>query len=88
MDSGYSVTDFSKIATAYGIKATYLENYNELIKYKNWMLDNEPCLIDISIPFDTKLIPKIEFNTMNVLPKIDNKLENYVYNLIKGVNCD
>lgn len=88
MDSGYSVPDFSKIATAYGIKATYLENYNELIKFKNWLLDNEPCLIDISIPFDTKLIPKIEFNTMNVLPKIDNKLENYVYNLIKGVNCD
>ncbi len=69
-ESGYSVPNFEKIAMAYGIKATTIDSYKELDNYASWLEDDEPCLIDITIPRDTKLIPKIEFNTMEVKPDL------------------
>lgn len=70
-ESGYTVPNFENVAKAYGIKAVTLESYKELNKYKNWIDDDEPCLIDITLPWNTKLIPKIEFNTMEVMPRLD-----------------
>jgi len=72
-ESGYSVPDFEKIAVAYGIKAMTLGSYKELDKAEDWLKDNEPCLVNLDIPWDTKLIPKIEFNTMVVKPDLDDE---------------
>lgn len=74
-ESGYSVPDFVKISNAYGIKAVELESYNQLGEYRGWLEDNEPCLINITIPWDTKLIPKIEFNTMEIKPDLSQELK-------------
>ncbi len=71
-DSGYSVPDFEKISKAYGIKAVTLESYEFLDKYTDWLEDSQPCLFNIFIPFDTKLIPKVDWNTMDVLPRLDD----------------
>jgi acetolactate synthase-1/2/3 large subunit len=71
--SGYSVPNFEKIAEAYGIKAATLPSYDSLDKYAGWLVDDEPCLIDITLPQDTKLVPKIEFNTMEVMPRLDDE---------------
>lgn len=71
--SGYSVPNFEKISNAYGIKATTLSSYEQLDNYSSWLADDEPCLINITLPWDTLLIPKIDFRTMEVMPKIDPK---------------
>lgn len=82
MDSGYSVPDFEKIATAYGLKATTLPSYKDLSKYASWLLDNEPCLINISIPEDTLLIPKIKWETGKIMPELEPKLFDKVMKLL------
>ena len=83
-NSGYSVPDFEKIALAYGIKATTLESYVSLDKYKTWLLDNEPCLINICLPDDTLLIPKMNWNQKEMLPLIDNNLLADVKRILCG----
>lgn len=69
--SGYSVPDFEKVSKAYGIKATTLSSYEQLDDYSSWLADDEPCLINITLPWNTLLIPKIDFSTMEVMPKLD-----------------
>lgn len=69
---GYTVPEFSKIAEAYGIKAVKLNSYEELDEYKEWLEDDKPCLFDISLPEESYLTPKIEFETGMILPKLDN----------------
>lgn len=63
LSGGYTVPNFQKIAEAYGIKAATLSSYEELDNYKDWFSDNQPCLIDISLPEETFLTPKIKFET-------------------------
>ena len=70
-ESGYSVPNFENVAKAYGMKAVTLGSYKELNKCVDWLNDNEACLIDITLPWETKLLPKIEFNTMEVMPRLD-----------------
>lgn len=69
---GYTVPEFSKIAEAYGIKAAKLNSYEELDEYKEWLEDDKPCLFDISLPEESFLTPKIEFETGIISPKLDN----------------
>lgn len=80
---GYSVPDFEKIAKAYGIKSTTLNNYNELDKINSWFYDNEPCLINIIISEESYLIPKIKFETGAIEPRIDDNLFEKVKNILK-----
>lgn len=69
--SGYTVPDFEKVALAYGIKAATLSSYKELDNYKEWLEDNEPCLLNIMLPSLTLLIPKIKWETCAIQPSID-----------------
>lgn len=73
-ESGYSVPDFEKIAGAYGIKAVTLHSYKELSQYKEWIADNDPCLINIMLDEDSLLIPKIQWDTCTIEPKLENEL--------------
>lgn len=70
LSGGYSVPNFRKISEAYGIKATTLSLYEELVNYKEWLADNEPCLFDISLPEESFLTPKIKFETGEMSPKL------------------
>lgn len=81
-DSGYTVPDFEKIAQAYGIKAAMLKSYNELDNYKSWIEDDEACLINITLPSLTLLIPKIKWETCSIEPKLDKDLLEQVNKLI------
>ena len=67
---GYTVPEFVKISEAYGIKAVKLADYNDLVNYKGWVLDNEPCLFDITLPEDSLLTPKIKWETGKIAPDI------------------
>lgn len=82
-ESGYSVPHFENIAKAYGMKATTLNSYEELERYSDWFEDQESCLIDITIPWDTKLIPKIEFDTMEVMPRLENSFADEIAEILQ-----
>lgn len=70
VSGGYTVPDFVKIANAYGIKGAKLASYNELVNYKEWVIDQEPCLFDIDLPEDSLLTPKIKWETGKISPAI------------------
>lgn len=80
---GYTVPDFAKIAEAYGIRATTLNSYVELDKYKEWIEDNEPCLFDISLSENSFLTPKIKWETGKTFPVISQDVEGKVINLLQ-----
>ena len=81
-ESGYSVPDFQKIAEAYGIKAVTIPSYHELKEHKDWLEDNEPCLINMSLDPDTLLIPKIKWETGKIMPLLDEELNKKVLSLL------
>ncbi|MGI0528399.1 thiamine pyrophosphate-binding protein [Treponema socranskii] len=76
--SGYSVPDFKKVAEAYGIKAITLDDYNNLDLCKEWLFDNEPCLINILLLEDTKLIPKMNWNDKVMKPKLAETIQTKI----------
>lgn len=82
VESGYSVPDFQKIAEAYGIKAVTIPSYHELKKHKDWLEDNEPCLINMSLDPETLLIPKIKWETGKIMPLLDEELNKKVLSLL------
>lgn len=82
VDSGYTVPDFEKIAWAYGIKAATLESYEKLDNYKEWLEDDEPCLLNIMLPPLTPLIPKIKWETCTIKPDLDEDMLKKVNALI------
>lgn len=77
-ESGYTVPDFEKVAVAYGIKAKTLSDYTELDNCKDWLFDKEPCLINILLPADTKLIPKMNWNQKTMKPDLDDLIISQV----------
>lgn len=81
-EGGYTVPDFEKVATAYGIKAATLSSYEELDNYKEWLENNEPCLLNILLPSLTLLIPKIKWETCTIKPDLDSDMLNRVNALI------
>lgn len=85
IESGYSVPDFEKIAIAYGIKAATLMSCDGLSKYRDWMTDDEPCLINICIPDNTLLIPKINWDTGEICPHLESEVVQRVNDILKEV---
>ena len=82
-ESGYTVPDFVKIASAYGIKAAKLDDYLELDNYREWIMDDEPCLLNIMLSAGTLLIPKIKWETYTIEPKLDAQLLSKVNELLR-----
>jgi len=71
-ESGYKAPDFEKIAMAYGIKAKTLDSYKGLASCADWLKDDEPCLINILLPEDSLLLPKMNWNQKEMLPVLSN----------------
>lgn len=69
-ESGYTVPDFEKVSDAYGIKAKTLTAFKEIADCKDWLYDSEPCLINIILPEDTKLLPKMNWNQEDMFPSL------------------
>ena len=82
---GYSVPNFTKISEAYGIKAVKLDSYKELDGYTKWINDDEPCLFDIMLPEDSRLTPKIKFETSLISPMIDESVVIKVNEILSKV---
>lgn len=82
--SGYSVPDFCKISEAYGIKAARLNSYNELDNFRLWFQDNDPCLLEIMLPEDSFLTPKISFDTGITKPVLEKEIEEDVIKILRS----
>ena len=83
VSGGYTVPDFKKIAEAYGIKAATLSSYVEIDKYREWIEDCEPCLLDISLPESSFLTPKIKWETGKIFPAIDQGVVETVKSILR-----
>lgn len=74
--SGYTVPDFGKVAEAYGIKAKTFEGFEKLDECREWLTDSEPCLLNILLPEDTLLLPKMNWNDREMKPLLEEELMN------------
>lgn len=70
--SGYTVPDFEKVATAYGIKAKTFDGFEQLNEAADWLADDEPCLMNIMLPEATVLLPKMNWNDKEMKPLLDD----------------
>ncbi len=71
-DGGYTVPDFENIAKAYGIRSISLNSYEDLNQYADWFTDQQACLFDIPLPENSLLTPKINFETAEIGPKLED----------------
>ncbi len=81
-DSGYTVPDFEKLANAYGIKSKTLAGYTGISKCADWFYDKEPCLINIILPEDTLLLPKMNWNQKNMFPALGGDIVNKILDIL------
>ena len=51
-----------------------LDSYKEIMDYKEWLEDSEPCLLNIMLTPGTLLIPKIKWETGTIKPDIDDEM--------------
>ena len=80
--SGYTVPDFERLSESYGIKARTLDNYEDLDSCQGWISDNEPCLVNILLPEDSKLIPKMNWNQKEMMPLLKDEVITKVRGLL------
>lgn len=79
---GYTVPSFQKIAEAYGIKAATLNSYEDLDSYKSWFVDKEPCVLDINLPKESFLTPKIKWETSTFRPELSVDIVEHVNTIL------
>jgi len=80
--SGYTVPDFEKVANAYGIKARTFDGFDELDECADWLADKEPCLINILLPENTLLLPKMNWNDREMKPLLADEIMNKVNEIL------
>lgn len=81
-ESGYTVPNFKEIANAYGIKSATLSTYESLDDYREWLSDDEPCLLNILMSENTLLIPKIKWETSTIKPDLEENISKQINKLI------
>ena len=79
---GYTVPDFEKIATAYGIESCTLASYTEINKVKSLLENDNPCLINIMMSENSFLEPKIKFETGVISPKLSDEINQKVVEIL------
>ena len=82
-ESGYTVPDFEKVAKAYGIKARTLYGFDTLEECNEWILDDEPCLINIMLPEATILKPKMNWNDREMKPLLNDEIMDKARDYLK-----
>lgn len=83
-ESGYTAPDFEKVACAYGIRACTLSSYESIGNYADWLHDESACLLNVQLPSDTLLIPKIKWETGVIEPGLPNNVYAKVKSLLEG----
>lgn len=80
-NGGYTTPNFEAISKAYGLNYQKIEQIEDIIKIR---FDYEgPSLIEVFLPENTHVFPKLEFGKLNQdqEPLLDRKLYNFLMNL-------
>lgn len=75
--TGYSVPDFCKVASGYGIESLQVDNVdNKIDEIQNAIANDKPMLIQINMSDSTYIYPKLAVNQpiYNQEPQLDEKL--------------
>ncbi len=80
-ENGYTVPDFCRIASAYGIPSVHITQMDE-IETIDWRTQ-EACLYEIALEANTVVFPKLEFGKPNQdqEPLLDRELYQYLMDL-------
>lgn len=61
-ESGYAVPDFVKVSKAYGLPTERITNHKQVrSKIQKVLKHKGPIICDVRLPYNSKLIPKLEF---------------------------
>ena len=82
---GYTIPDFCRIAEAYGIESRRIEEVDKIKFCDTWVCDDKPHLVNIIATDANRLVPKIDFETVMITPKLDGDLEKEVDRLLSEV---
>ena len=64
------------------LKAKTLTGFSGISGCKEWLYDNEPCLLNIILPEDTLLLPKMNWNQKDMFPALDNEVVSKVLSIL------
>ena len=73
LNSGLSMPDFKKVSLAYGIKATEINNHNDLSEKIDYVLKHKgPIVCDVQLEQNQQIIPKVKSGSPihDMLPSI------------------
>lgn len=73
LNSGLSMPDFKKVSIAYGIKATEINNHNDLSEKIDYVLKHKgPIVCDVQLEQNQQIIPKVKSGSPihDMLPSI------------------
>jgi acetolactate synthase-1/2/3 large subunit len=73
LKSGLSMPDFKKVSSAYGIKATEINNHNDLSEKIDYVLNYKgPIVCDVQLEQNQQIIPKVKSGSAihDMLPSI------------------
>ncbi|MFH2138266.1 MAG: thiamine pyrophosphate-binding protein [Candidatus Omnitrophota bacterium] len=60
---GYNAPNFQKVVSSFGIKSNRLVYERDIIKkFKDLFKDNKPAFLEVKIPKDVKVLPKLSVN--------------------------
>lgn len=84
-EGGYTVPDFVKVATAYGIRAKTIESLDEIEECRDWINDKYPALMNIMLPEDTLLQPKMNWNQKDMIPLLEDSIMNEARRILNSI---
>lgn len=84
--NGYEAPNFERIAFAYNIKYHKIHKKSKIDEIHQLITDIFPCIIEISLPFNTYIFPKLAVNKpiYQQEPPLDNNIINELLNIIKS----
>lgn len=81
-NSGYQVPNFEKVSKAYGIRAKTYHGFDNLDDCRMWLKDDKPCLLNVILPEDTLLLPKMNWNEREMKPLLEGNIMDRVKKIL------
>lgn len=65
-----------------GVEIVVEELCTRMVAQGHWLIDNEPCLLNVMLSSGTLLIPKIKWETCKIMPELEENKAREVQKLI------
>ena len=83
--TGFSCPDLERIANAYNMNYCKIENINDYNKLKEFINDQNACIIDVILPIEADANPEPGISISEQMPKIDYNDILEIENMIKEI---